>query len=75
MKTINIECETIVLTDDEFYDFLTDPQTFLKENFEVDIPDYTYISIRPVEEEKEEEEEEDTLCGIPYPLLFSDMFK
>lgn len=68
MKTINIKGETFILTENEYYELLLDPQTFLKENFEIDIPDY--ISIQQVEEE-----EEDTLCGIPYPLLFSDMFK
>lgn len=49
MKIISVKGELFLLTEEEFYELLLSPQTFVKENFEIDIPDY--ISIQPMKEE------------------------
>jgi hypothetical protein len=61
MKEIYINGEPIYLTDFEYELFEQDPEGFIRDNISITI-------------EETEEDDEDTLCGIPYPLLFSDMF-
>lgn len=60
MKEIYINGEPFYLTDLEYELFEQDPEGFIRDNISITI--------------EETEDEEDTLCGIPYPLLFSDMF-